>query len=227
MIDVVLMELEGVLADTAPLRQSALVGALAEEGVTLPRGALADVGGLAPRAAAEAALRRAGRTLDETGLELVALRAERAFAQQVGRGVLLAPGVRDFVESVHGRARLAIVTRAARTTADTVLALAGLEAAFEFVVAAEDVRDPKPDPTGYAKALARLARRRPVHLERAVALEDGMAGIAAAHAARLRCVVVGAEPYRAVEAEGYLPSLERETLESLSALVERGEEPVQ
>jgi beta-phosphoglucomutase-like phosphatase (HAD superfamily) len=60
---------------------------------------------------------------------------------------------------------------------------------------------------------------------RAVALEDAAAGIRAARAAGLRCIAVGPVPaYRAVDATGYLPSVEGQTLASLSALVARGEE---
>ena len=55
-------------------------------------------------------------------------------------------------------------------------------------------------------------------------LEDGPLGIMSAHAVRLRCIAVGPIPgYHAVNADAYIASLEGQTVESLSALVTRGE----
>jgi hypothetical protein len=100
------------------------------------------------------------------------LRAERAFAEQVGKGLTLAPGARAFVEHAHGRARLAVVTRASRREVEFVLQLAGLASAFECVVSADDAPAPPPSPARHEAALARLARRRPA--PRALALEDSL-----------------------------------------------------
>jgi beta-phosphoglucomutase-like phosphatase (HAD superfamily) len=86
----------------------------------------------------------------------------------------------------------------------------------EVVVSAEDAV-PKPHAAPYALALARLARRRPLSPDAVLALEDGPAGIAAATAAGLRCVVVGPLPaHEAMRAAGSLPTLDGVTAERLA-----------
>jgi HAD superfamily hydrolase (TIGR01509 family) len=94
-------------------------------------------------------------------------------------------------------ARLAVGTGASRETAELLLARTGARAAFETVVAAEDVTRGKPAPDVYATVLARCA----VAPERALVVEDSAAGVAAALAAGAHVAVVrakdesgGAEP---------------------------------
>ena len=219
-LDTVLLELEGVLADTAAARRAALRAALeAVAGRPFDDAALAHGDGLAPRAAAAAVARAHAPDLDDTALDLVALRAERGFAAASARGLSLAPGAREFVERLAASARVGVVTRAARRDAEHVLGLAELEYAVELLVTADDRVEPKPDPAPYELALARLARRRPVSRERVLALEDGAAGIAAATAAGLAVVAVGDVPaHVAMRAAGVLPSLDGATLESLQRI---------
>lgn len=216
-LDTVLLELEGVLADTAAARRSALrAGLAAESGHVLDDAALACGDGLVPRDAAAAVARAASLDLDDTALDLAALRAEREFAAASERGVSLVPGARAFVERLAGSARVGIVTRAARRDAERVLALADLEYAAELLVTADDRVAPKPDPAPYALALARLARRRPVARDRVLALEDGAPGIASATAAGLAVLAVGDVPaHVAMRAAGVLPSLDGASIETL------------
>ena len=227
-----LLELETVLADTADARRAALLVALAAEEVALSEAEYDEACvGLAPRQAARAALAIRGRGDDETTADLVTLLAEREFARRIGAGVTLAPGARDFVEGAAGRARLGVVTRARRADASLILSLAGLEDAFDVVVAADDVAEPKPSPAPYRRALERLARRGSggvtagaSDLARStIVLEDSAAGIRAAHEAGMRCVAVGAvAAHVALEADAAVPSLAGQTPASLLALAAVG-----
>jgi HAD superfamily hydrolase (TIGR01509 family) len=223
LFDTVLLELEGVLADTHAIRRDALVRSLADDGVVLTDAAYdARCAGFPVREAAAAGAAADGRRFDDTALDLVAARAERYFADQLGKGVSLAPGSRELLESLAGRVRLGIVTRASRRDVDFVVGLAGLDGAFECVVAAEDVRSPKPSPEPYERAFERLARRRPVRPISTLALEDAAPGVLAARALKLRCIAVGArQALHAVHADAYLPSLAGQSLASLNALLGR------
>src|SRR5688572_11040957 len=119
MFDAVLLEMEGVLADTTTLRRDALIGSLAAEGVALAPAAFDEHCARLPLAASvDAALRQTHSTLDDTARELVALRAERAFLSLAGRGLSLAEGAREFLTQSAGRVRLALVTRATRRETD-------------------------------------------------------------------------------------------------------------
>jgi HAD superfamily hydrolase (TIGR01509 family) len=227
--DTVLLEFEGVLADTHASRQDALARSLADDGVALAPDTYARCcAGLPLREAAAAGVAAVGRQLDETALDLVALRAERNFAEHVGKGVSLAPGVRELLDDLAGRVRLGIVTRASRREAEFVLSLAALDGAFECVVAAEDVHSPKPSPEGYRHALERLGRRRVARPATTLALEDGPPGFTAARALGLRCLAVGPMPaFHAVQADAYLPSLVGQSLASMESLVMHGKQQVE
>jgi beta-phosphoglucomutase len=97
------------------------------------------------------------------------------------------PGVASLVGRLEGRARLGVVTTTWRCNVEAVLQASGLARAFEFVVAKEDVKAPKPDPEGYRLALKKL---RLPGLD-VVALEDSPGGLEAARKAGSKVVAVG------------------------------------
>jgi beta-phosphoglucomutase-like phosphatase (HAD superfamily) len=222
MIGAMLCEVEGVLANTDPMRRAALLRALAEEGIesaslddALPGRHRDDA-----REMVRIALRDHVLARDETALTLIAHRADRHFASLVRTGLSLAPGVHAMLAAAASRCRLAIVTGLDRATVDALLTLADLDGAFEVIVAAEDVAMAKPAPDGYRKALDRMRRRRTFDAHAAIAIEPGDIGARAAHAAGLRCVVISPDSGAdAPHADVVLASLAGETPASLDALL--------
>ena len=81
---------------------------------------------------------------------------------------------------------VAVVSGAARSEIEPVLAAAGLRDTVHAIVSMEDVPRGKPEPDGYLQALELLGLR-PEH---AVAIEDSPPGVAAAKAAGLRCAAL-------------------------------------
>ena len=224
MIDAVLFEFEGVIADTSATRRRTLLETLREDGVALSASEYVEhCAGMPVRASVRAALALRNSPHDDTSIELVAMRTERRFADLVATGLSLVGGAVELIESLQGQTRLAIVSRASRADIDATLALAQLDHAFEFIVADDDAFQPKPSPAPYLGALDRLARRRTVRATHVVALEDGVAGIRSAKAAGLRCAVVGSLPvHLAVDADALLPSLIGQRAATIDALT-RGE----
>jgi len=226
-LDAILMEFDGVLADTAVARRDALLAVLLEDGIVLSTADYRDrCAGLSTTDAVRGALARCGVSLDETGVELLALRVDRAFSAQVSKGVVLADGAREAVERLAVRARLGIVTRANRRDVELVLSLAQLEHLFSCVIGAEDVYPSKPSPAPYLAALRRLERRRPVSPSGLViALEDGRHGIRSAAAAGLRCIAVGDLPaHVAMEADAIVPAITGLDVAAIEQLIARGGE---
>ena len=227
MFHAVLFELEGVLADTRSFRQRALRETLAHDGVHLADGNYDEWADLSVRAAVAAALGGGSREPDEVAIDLATLRAERRFAEYLAHGFSMTDGARELVAHLAGRVRLGVVTRASRREASSILALSGLEFAFECVITSDDVAAHKPSPAPYEHALHSMSRLRPLGPNLTLALEDGPAGIRSARAAGLRCLAVGALPaHRAMQAEGLLPTLRGHTLASLEGVVLRPEERV-
>ena len=223
-----MIELEDVIVETRALRAEALRRSMGEMGISLDESSLVrDFTGLAPRERAVRLLGARCAFADETELDLLALRAERAFAERVASGVSLAEGARECIGALHGETRLALVSRASRRVVEVALELGGLQDAFECIVTADDTREPKPFPALHQMALARLARRKPLAPADCLALEDAIAGIRAAKRAAVRCIAVGAiPPGEAMEAgaDAWLPSLHGQTAGTLLALLRSGEE---
>ena len=228
MLDTVLLELEGVIADTGEARRDAIFAALRADGVQLPDTEYRDLcAGLSFDEAVRAAFRGAGRGRDETAIALAAHRAERAYRAYIGKGLTLVEGARETLERLHDSVRLALVTRSSRNDAMFVLSLARVEHLFTCVVASEDA-PPKPSPEPYRLALARLQRARArVVRGTVVAIEDGLPGIQSARVAGLATVVVGDVPaHVAVEADGYVQSIAGLTADALLSLVAPRNEPI-
>jgi beta-phosphoglucomutase len=139
----------------------------------------------------------------------------RLFLERVGDGSTVAPDVREAVLRAVGRARLAVVSGAARSEVETVLRAAGI-AVFDVIVSAEDVTRGKPDPEGYLRALDLLGLRG----ARAAAIEDTPPGVTAAKAAGLYCVAVLGTVHRERlrEADEIVPRLDDELVDRLLAL---------
>ncbi len=227
MFQAVLFELEGVLADTRTFRQRALQETFAQDGVRILDSDYEAYADLPVRSAVAAAFVGAGVDADDVALELGTLRAERRFSELLALGFSLTDGARELVAHLAGRARLAIVTRANRQEANSILSLAGLEFAFECVITTDGVRVSKPAAEAYEVALRTMSRLRPLQSSQVLALEDGPIGIRAARAAGVRCLAVGALPaHRAMQAEGVLPTLRGHTLGSLEGVVLRPEERI-
>jgi beta-phosphoglucomutase-like phosphatase (HAD superfamily) len=213
MVDAVLLEWEGVLADTRHARRDALRHAMAAEGVAHT---LSDddpqLRGLGVSASVRTVLRHMGSS-DATLAELLAVRAARAFADALASGIVLAPGAAAFIARMQSRARVAIVTRASRAETELMLGMAGLQDAVTMIVSADDVTDEAPTAALFRLAMDRLARTRVVEPARAVAIVDAAPGIRAARAAGARVLVVGAPAHHAMEADAAVDALDDVTLD--------------
>jgi beta-phosphoglucomutase-like phosphatase (HAD superfamily) len=219
MVDAVLLEWDGVLADTGAARRDALLRALADEGVAWSADAYDEhCAGLdAHHAAAEAVERTRGG--DPALVDLVVLRAGRAFTERLARGVTLEPGAAEFLSNAEPRARLAIASRASRAETDLFLRLSALDGMMACVFTADDVLQPPPSPELYDQAAAHLARTRRARREHTVALACSTSAIRAARAAGLRVLAVGAPAHVALDADGATPDLTALTLDELAMLV--------
>jgi len=229
MVDVVLLELEGVLFDTAALRRASVRDACAAHGISVAATETDVAPGVHPRALVITAMARSGRDGDHVIADLIERDAERAFLHRVSLGgVALQPGSRRFVDRATANTRLAVITRARREEADALLRLSGFETALSCVVTADDVIDPKPSPEGILLALERVGRQRRAPHAAVIALEDGADGIRAARVSRIRCVAVGpVPPHVAMDADAYVASLAGHTPATLDALSLPGRERVQ
>ena len=122
---------------------------------------------------------------DHPDVEAVIEERTRRYRDAVADGSSVHEHVREAVRFAASRVPLAICSGAARAEIEPVVDAAGLVACFETIVSSDDVARGKPDPEGYAKALAALD----VDPADSLVVEDTEAGIASARAAGVGRVV--------------------------------------
>ena len=122
---------------------------------------------------------------DDPDVEAVIEERTRRYREAVADGSSVHEHVREAVRFAASRVPLAICSGAARAEIEPVVDAAGLAACFEAIVSSDDIAHGKPDPEGYAKALAALD----VDPADSLVVEDTEAGIASARAAGVGRVV--------------------------------------
>lgn len=143
--------------------------------------------------------------------EVIERRSER-YRQLVADGSSVPQAVREAVRYAAERARVAIVSGAAREEIGAVLEGSGLAHVVTTVVAAEDVGRGKPHPDGYLRVLELLDGDLPAR--DVLVFEDTEAGVAAAKAAGMRCIAVlgTLAPERLAAADEIVPALDVELM---------------
>jgi HAD superfamily hydrolase (TIGR01509 family) len=113
-------------------------------------------------------------------------RRNEAFTERIRHTVPLMPKVRETIESLSGAVRLGLVTGSPRDKVELMHGSNGLLERFDVIVTDDEVRNPKPHPEPYLKALEFLG----LGPRQCLAVEDSRRGLASAHAAGIDCIVV-------------------------------------
>ncbi len=128
--------------------------------------------------------RRRSRSWSKPSAPLYRARAEASLP--------LFPGASELIRRARGRGSRGIVSGALRDEIELGIDALGVRDLIVSVVAAEDTRASKPDPHGYLLGIAALSKWLPARdAERALVIEDSLAGIEAAKAAGLPTIAVG------------------------------------
>jgi beta-phosphoglucomutase len=189
MIQAVVFDFDGVIADTEYLHYLAFKDVLEPEGLRWSwEDYTARFMGFDDRDALRAAFKEHGRELRGEELAMYVDRKAAAFAARAEQDVKLYPGVLDLLKHLTKRIPLALCSGALRSDIAPVLRQHELEDVFDVMVTADDVAASKPDPTCYTMAVQLLAQRHNIVLEpsRCVAIEDTPTGIQAALGAGLQ-----------------------------------------
>ena len=173
MLEALLFDLDGTLADTDPIHMRAWQRLLQDYGIevdeTFYRQRIS--GRLNPRIVEDLLPQ-----LDAAEGEALIERKEAMFRDMAERLERLA-GLDEILAWARAAGlRLGLVTNAPRENAGFMLAALGLEDAFETVVRGDEASAGKPDPAPYLLALERMRIAAGV----AVAFEDSRSGVAAA-----------------------------------------------
>lgn len=181
----VVFDFDGVLADTERLHLVALRDTLATRGWTLTdQDYFTHYLGYDDRGCLTEFARREGVTLDDRSLQVLLRDKGQRYADLFDRGQVLFPTARPCLERLAADFPLAIASGSLRGEIERILDANDLRGFFRTIVGADDVREGKPAPESYAKAVAALGVTGPD----AIAIEDSPWGLQSARGAGLRTI---------------------------------------
>ena len=180
----VIFDLDGVLADSEPWWNEIDAKLLAQYGVKYRGEYHRNVLGVSYRLAVEFFKKAFG--LSASTDELIQRRGEIAtefFANRVG----LFPSAKEVLQELRRmNLRLAVATSSVSASARPFLDRHQLTAFFDVIVTGDEIEHGKPHPDIYLRAAAKLN----VAADACLVIEDALAGIAAAKAAKMRVAAI-------------------------------------
>lgn len=187
MLRAILFDWNGVLIDDEPIHLELMAKILSEEGVGSAAGDLERFIGINDRDAFAAAFSAAGRPLAADHAQRLVARKAAYYQLRIRRdGYPVFEGAETIVRSAQAAGLvLGVVSGALRSEIESALERIGWRASFKVLVAAEDVERGKPDPEGYLHGIEQLNSLPPLpsrlfHPHEVLAVEDSLAGLAAA-----------------------------------------------
>jgi HAD superfamily hydrolase (TIGR01509 family) len=211
--EAILWDNDGVLIDTEGLYFQATRDALRRGGVELSRDLYIEYSLQRGRSCFDLLAARGW-----TPSQVAELREQRnrEYSSLLAEGLQPMAGITDTLKALRERFRMAIVTTCRREHFELMHRDTNLLPFFEFAVTREDYQRSKPDPEPYLAAIKRIELR----AAQCLAIEDSARGLASAHAAGVRCIVVSTELTRRSDfsnATKVLPDLSG-LLEAISGL---------
>ncbi len=184
MLQAIILDFDGVIADTEKLHLRAFQDVLRRHGIELSAEEYYErYLGLDDGGVLDAIMRQRGVARDESRVTaLLGEKADRYGALIAGTTVLF-EGVETQLRAWGHDLPLAIASGSLRSEIEFILGPHALLACFAAIVSAEDVTRGKPAPDPYLAALDRLNRTRAIGPRSVVAVDDSIPGIEAARSA--------------------------------------------
>jgi HAD superfamily hydrolase (TIGR01509 family) len=129
--------------------------------------------------------------------------------------VKLLDGALNLLEALNPKIKMALATMSNRKVIEKTLREKGLGGYFDFVITADEVERPKPDP----EAFLRCAEAFSCEPERCVVIEDSIFGVVAARRAGMRCIAVPSGFYSRSDLEREKPDLIVDSLKEIDKIL--------
>ncbi len=218
MIDAVVFDFDGVIADSERLHLRALTAAFAERGWTLTEADyFTHYLGYDDRGCIAAFAQREGLAIAPDAAAAVLEDKTRRYLALLAAGDVLFPTARTCIERLAAHIPLAIASGSLRGEIEHILSANGLRHHFTIIVGADDVVEGKPAPESYARAVTALG----VTPGRTVAIEDSPWGLQSARGAGLHTIGISTSYPRAAltDADHVIDSLDEINVDRLRAIV--------
>jgi beta-phosphoglucomutase len=189
-----IFDCDGVIADSEHLHFSLFQKVLAEVGVPLTQADYVEKYlAMDDRGCFDAVFKAQGKTLSEEERARLIAKKTALYQKTAAQNLVILPGVVEFVMAVSQKYPLAMASGALREEVLLMIEAAGIRHYFDAVVAAEDVKNGKPAPDAYLKALEELNKKHPgknIQPAECLVVEDSKHGLLSAHAAGMKVVAV-------------------------------------
>ncbi|MCP4257219.1 MAG: HAD family phosphatase [Planctomycetes bacterium] len=182
MINAIIFDLDGLLADTEKLHFSAYKKVFSELGFELSDDEYADHW-IRCGKGTDAFIAQRNLTVDSN---LVRREKARVYKELVSSSVKFMPGARELLCSLQGRKLMALATSSHPKDAHAVIKALDIEDFFSYIAAKNSVERIKP----YPDIFLHVAKEINTLPENCLVMEDAEKGILAADAAGMKCIAV-------------------------------------
>ncbi len=175
-INAVIFDLDGVIADSEPLHRQVEKSLLGELGINIDK----DYTGIRfddmiKKISSDTGIDLNVKSLAENKCNMM-IKLSKSNLQPIEHSI-------DLINSLSGL-KLAVATGCARNFAEFVLKKFGIYKKFDVIVTSEDVKSGKPDPETFLMASKKLG----VDPEKCLAIEDANKGVRSAKSAGMKCI---------------------------------------
>jgi beta-phosphoglucomutase len=194
MLKALIFDCDGVIADSEHLHFSLFQKVLAEEGIPLSQADYVEKYlAMDDRGCFDAVFKANGKPLNESERGRLIAKKTALYQKTAAQNLVILPGVVEFVMAVSQKFPLAMASGALRDEVLLMIEAAGIRQYFDAVVAAEDVKNGKPAPDAYLKALEELNKKHPtknIQPKECLVVEDSKHGLISAQSAGMKVVAV-------------------------------------
>jgi beta-phosphoglucomutase len=195
MLQAVIFDFDGVIADTEPLHFKALNKTLGRYGIKISKEVYyRDYLGYTDNDCFEIIKQSHPDKVGKTSVKSLMQQKSKVYVELIKDESCVIPHVQDFLQMLAGsNLAIGICSGGLRSEIETVLVKERLHDFFEVIVSANEVKKGKPDPQGFVLVLQMLKERHPGKSIKAgdcVVIEDSHWGLEAAQAAEMHTVAV-------------------------------------
>ncbi|MCZ7399806.1 MAG: HAD family phosphatase [Candidatus Methanoperedens sp.] len=179
----VIFDMDGVLVDSMPYHADAWKTVFAEVGIHINREDIYDIEGSNHEGIIRLVFRKAGRTPTHEDFNVLANKKMEIFTKT--NKVTVFPGIYECLELLKNKCLLGVVSGSDRAVVMGLL-LRFFPNTFDAVVSGNDVKEGKPSPEPYLKAVGMLKLEK----DECIVIENAPLGVESAKRAGLFCIAI-------------------------------------
>jgi HAD superfamily hydrolase (TIGR01509 family) len=202
MFEAAIFDWDGTLADTMPVVVFSFQKVLRGIGCVVSDEFLVRRIGIGARNMFKDALQLNNIVFDEAMVDGLMEKKLKIQTELFGN-INLFEGATELLDSLRFKLKIGLATMSNRPVINRLLRMKGLDGYFDFVITADEAKNPKPDPEIFVKCALKLG----CTPENCVVFEDSVFGVVAARSANMKCVAIPSGAYTKTELEKEKPDL--------------------